>query len=75
MEGKKTTKIAKGIYRHCRTNKYISLQFGTTKNWWAIYDDADLTKEFANGFDTKKEAAEYLWDYDIQRRVDFWKQK
>jgi hypothetical protein len=55
-----TKRIREGVYLHIASNKYISKQEGIIKNWWNVYDDKYLEKEFQDGFDLKSEAIIYL---------------
>jgi hypothetical protein len=51
-------RIAYGIYLY--KDLYISVYEGNIQRVWNIYSDSDLLDEFAVGFNTKKEAMEYI---------------
>ena len=55
---KVSKKIAYGIYIY--QGLYISVYEGTISRVWNIYNDDSLINEFAIGFNTKKEAMEYI---------------
>jgi len=55
-----TKKISEGLYLHLSTKKYVSSFVGCSSTIWNIFNDENLSCEFAIGFNKKYQAIEFL---------------
>lgn len=53
-------KLYSGHYLHVPTQKHITLWQGDKSRFWSIFHDSTLCDEMCIGFNTKRQAIEYL---------------
>lgn len=70
MKRSKIKRLQKGFYYSPDTNKWIAKVEGEIENYWNIWNDENVTEEFAIGFNTLNDAVEFLQDWKNCQYVD-----